>query len=119
MPAFREGIEMNLEEIKSRINPAYADCLGTESYERLCDRIDKLTDERDALALAVENSGNRHIYEAPDGMVFMPEGTPQEITTLKAALREMEEYFRGYEFTDGYSQTMFARVRSAIGENNG
>jgi hypothetical protein len=42
---------MTLEEIKSRINPAYADCLGTESYERkwLCDRIDELEKQRDEL----------------------------------------------------------------------
>jgi hypothetical protein len=56
--------------------------------QHLTEEIEKLIAERDALALAVENSGNRHIYDAPDGMVFMPEGTPQEITTLKAALRE-------------------------------
>jgi len=35
---------MNLDEIRSRINPQYADCIGTESYERkwLCDRIEEL-----------------------------------------------------------------------------
>lgn len=35
---------MTLDEIKSRINPQYMDCPGTESYERkwLCDRIEAL-----------------------------------------------------------------------------
>ena len=44
---------MDLDEIKSRINPQYADCIGTESYERkwLCDRIDELAEQRD-LAMA-------------------------------------------------------------------
>ena len=36
---------IDLEEIKSRINPAYQEVRGTESYERrqLCDEIDRLT----------------------------------------------------------------------------
>ena len=35
---------MDLEEIKSRINPQYSGCIGTESYERkwLCDEIEQL-----------------------------------------------------------------------------
>lgn len=35
---------MDLDEIKTRINPLYAGCPGTESHERkwLCDRIDAL-----------------------------------------------------------------------------
>ena len=35
---------MNLEEIKARINPQYADTIGTESHERkwLCDLIELL-----------------------------------------------------------------------------
>lgn len=51
---------MNLAEIKSRINPAYQDVIGTESHERkwLCDRIDELERqlaERDAEFIKTHN----------------------------------------------------------------
>ena len=47
---------MTLEEIKSRINPADAVCLGTESHERkwLCDRIEELEKQRGELLGALE-----------------------------------------------------------------
>lgn len=53
---------MDLEEIRSRINPQYADVKGTESYERklLCEEIETLrselaavTKERDELKWAL------------------------------------------------------------------
>ena len=45
---------LDLDEIKSRINPAYADVLGTESHERklLCDEIERLRKERDTFKAA-------------------------------------------------------------------
>ena len=47
---------MNLDEIKRRINPAYQDVPGTESYERkwLCDRIDELLRALDQCRFALE-----------------------------------------------------------------
>jgi hypothetical protein len=43
---------LDLAEIKSRINPAYADRRGTESHERkiLCDEIERLRAENEKLA---------------------------------------------------------------------
>lgn len=50
---------LDIDEIKSRINPAYADMLGTESYERklLCDEIEALRKEVESLQSALMNSG--------------------------------------------------------------
>lgn len=58
---------MTLEEIKSRINPQYQDCVGTESYERkwLCDRIDALEKQRDEL-LAIVTRISEQTPEKPD-----------------------------------------------------
>jgi len=36
-----------------------------------------------ALTLALKNSENRHVFEAPEGMCFMPENTPIRIATLE------------------------------------
>lgn len=35
-----------------------------------------------ALTLALENSENRHVFEAPEGMCFMPENTPEQLAAL-------------------------------------
>lgn len=50
-------MKINLEEIKSRINPAYQDCIGTESYEikLLCDYINSLLAEKSELLQAIRD----------------------------------------------------------------
>ena len=42
-----------------------------------------------ALTLALENSENRHVFEAPEGMCFMPENTPDQ---LSAAQKDARRY---------------------------
>ena len=50
---------MDLEEIKSRINPQYQDVRGTESYERkwLCDEIERLRHELFGLQTQLQTKG--------------------------------------------------------------
>ena len=88
---------MNLDEIKSRINPVYQDFPGTESHERkwLCDQIDKLTAERyDALAdvaylerCVISHDKDRLSAQEAFGKCFSEnQKLYKEITTLKSAL---------------------------------
>ena len=51
----------------------------------------KLQADNAALRLALDNSGTRHIYEAPDGMCFMPEGAMEEIDALKEQVAQLQE----------------------------
>lgn len=52
--------------------------------------------EIEVLNLALENSGNRHTYEAPEGMCFMPYNTLEQITELTRqrdeAMQDAERY---------------------------
>lgn len=52
---------MNIDDIKSRINPQYSDTPGTESYERkwLCDRIAELESQNDAMLKRLEYFSRR------------------------------------------------------------
>lgn len=47
---------MDINEIRSRINPVYQDVRGTESYERkwLCDRLAEVERQRDQMKAALE-----------------------------------------------------------------
>jgi len=60
--ANQAGGKMNLEEIRERINPAYSECPGTESYERkwLVGEIDRL---REIERLYNEAMNQKHVCE--------------------------------------------------------
>jgi hypothetical protein len=82
---------MNLDDIKERINPLYADVIGTESYERrlLVEEIERLTatlgvaeatieavvEQRDELQQICRNA-----YEVYAGS----EGIPEPVTAAEA-----------------------------------
>lgn len=72
---------MNLNEIKSRINPVYAQLTGTESYERkwLCDKIDYLTQQRDTLLAAADRCYKMLLSEPnTQGALFKAENILRE-----------------------------------------
>ena len=76
---------MNLEEIKSRINPIYADAIGTESYERrwLVGEIEALRQR--AEAMEVEFQRQREAYAQ------MVSGLEVRNDVLLAMMKEMAE----------------------------
>ena len=79
---------MNLDEIKSRINPAYQNQSGTESHERkwLCDQIDKLTTERDELKGELLSAA---MESTPTAQI---ERQRKTILELQNVLREAKEH---------------------------
>ena len=70
---------MNLDEIKSRINPKYKDTPGTESHERkwLCDEIERLRKERDELLAALDRIQDSILYHFENGL------NPKRVTLEK------------------------------------
>lgn len=56
-------------------------------WQQLVAERDRLRAEVAALTLALENSGTRHEYTAPPGMVFVPDGFLAERDRLRELLR--------------------------------
>ncbi len=56
----------------------------------LNNKVAELEAENESLGLALENSGNRHIYEAPEGMCFMPVGSVEKMETMTAENTELK-----------------------------
>ena len=76
---------MNLDEIKSRINPTYADTIGTESYERKW-----LVGEIESLRKQLEFNKREHIK--------MQEYNVQlecAVTSLRQRVAELEQIAAG------------------------
>lgn len=71
---------LDLDEIKSRINPAYADRRGTESHERkqLCDEIERLREKLNYANAVIEQRNG-------------------EITSLRAALQHEADVAESYK----------------------
>jgi hypothetical protein len=63
----------------------------TATGEELVAALGASQEELEALRLAVANSGTRHIYEAPEGMCFMSEGTAERLAELEALVKAQRE----------------------------
>ena len=125
---------MNLDEIRSRINPQYADCIGTESYERkwLCDRIEELERQLAEIKQVIDLSNDmrlRLLNEALKNLI----AKDAQIALLREALegaydyveeainRHMQEYGENYrknrlDYMQGVKSAMDAAVAATQGE---